>query len=109
MRESLFLFEEIANCRFFKNTSIIIFFNKNDIFEEKIKKVDLKCCFPNYTGGKNYKPAIDYIVGTFLATNKNRNRQIYTRVTCATDTKFEFFIFFCFFNVLFICCVDFLQ
>jgi hypothetical protein len=87
MKESIILFEEICNCRYFKNTSIIIFFNKSDLFEQKIKKIDLNVCFNDYKGGKNQKQAIDYIKDTFLKTNKNRNRQIYTRVTCATDTE----------------------
>lgn len=50
MRESMLLFDEICNCRYFKETSIIIFFNKRDLFAEKIKKTDLKVCFPDYTG-----------------------------------------------------------
>ena len=37
--------------RWFENTSIILFLNKKDLLEEKLKKgVDMKCCFPNYTG-----------------------------------------------------------
>ena len=37
--------------RWFENTSIILFLNKKDLLEEKLKKgVDLKCCFPSYTG-----------------------------------------------------------
>ena len=87
MRESLLLFDEICNCRYFKSTSIIIFFNKKDLFEEKIKKVDLKCCFPDYTGGRKYDDAIKFIQARFLETNKSRQRQIYTHVTCATDTE----------------------
>jgi signal recognition particle receptor subunit beta len=50
MDESIALFAEIANCRYFKNTPLIIFFNKEDLFTEKIKKVDLKVCFPEYKG-----------------------------------------------------------
>eukprot|EP01027_Heterolobosea_sp_BB2_P022041 GEZU01032422.1.p1 GENE.GEZU01032422.1~~GEZU01032422.1.p1 ORF type:complete len:362 (+),score=94.00 GEZU01032422.1:268-1353(+) len=87
MRESLLLFDEICNCRYFRSTSIIIFFNKKDLFEEKIKRVDLKCCFPDYPGGKNYDNAVKFIQQKFLETNKSRARQIYTHVTCATDTE----------------------
>jgi guanine nucleotide-binding protein G(i) subunit alpha len=50
MRESMLLFDEICNCRYFKDTSIIIFFNKSDIFADKIKTTDLAVCFPDYTG-----------------------------------------------------------
>lgn len=86
MRESLLLFEEICNCRYFKATSFIIFFNKKDLFEQKIKQVDLTPCFPNYTGGKNYQTALDFIIERFLEKNRSRQRQIYTHTTCATDT-----------------------
>lgn len=50
MMESLLLFEEIVNLKYFRKTGFIVFFNKNDLFKEKIKKVDLKVCFPEYTG-----------------------------------------------------------
>lgn len=86
MRESLLLFEEICNVRYFKATSIIVFFNKKDLFQEKIKKTNLTTCFPDYTGGNNYQAALDCIMEKFLMKNRSRQRQIYTHVTCATDT-----------------------
>jgi hypothetical protein len=45
MAESLRLFHEICNSKWFTDTSMILFLNKKDIFEEKIEKVDLKVCF----------------------------------------------------------------
>jgi hypothetical protein len=48
MHESLTLFGDIINNRWFQNTSIILFLNKKDLFAEKIKRVDLRCCFPDY-------------------------------------------------------------
>lgn len=50
MKESLLLFDEICNSRWFADTSIILFLNKDDLFREKIKKVDLKVAFPDYNG-----------------------------------------------------------
>lgn len=50
MYESLKLFDSICNNKWFTNTSIILFLNKKDIFEEKIKKSPLSICFPEYTG-----------------------------------------------------------
>lgn len=50
MHESLKLFDSICNNKWFTNTSIILFLNKKDIFEEKIKKSPLTICFPEYTG-----------------------------------------------------------
>ena len=50
MDESLKLFDEICNSKWFAETSIILFLNKSDIFREKIKKVDLSSCFQTYKG-----------------------------------------------------------
>ena len=51
MLESLKLFKEICNSKWFVDTAMIIFLNKMDLFAEKIKTVDLTCAFPEYTGG----------------------------------------------------------
>jgi len=50
MQESLKLFDSICNNKWFTDTSIILFLNKKDLFEEKIKKSSLTVCFPEYTG-----------------------------------------------------------
>jgi hypothetical protein len=50
MKESLELFEEICNSKWFTKTAIILFLNKVDLFVEKIKKVELSVLFPDYTG-----------------------------------------------------------
>lgn len=50
MQESLKLFDSICNNKWFTDTSIILFLNKKDLFEEKIKKSPLTFCFPEYTG-----------------------------------------------------------
>jgi len=51
MQESLKLFDSICNNKWFTDTSIILFLNKKDLFEEKIKKSPLTICFQEY-GGK---------------------------------------------------------
>lgn len=86
IHESIELFEEICNCRYFPNTPIIIFFNKVDIFEEKIKTVDLKCAFPEYTGGCNSKNAYEFIKKKFEEQDKSKDRHLIPERTTATDT-----------------------
>lgn len=44
------LFDSICNNKWFTDTSIILFLNKKDLFEEKIKKSPLTICYPEYTG-----------------------------------------------------------
>eukprot|EP01100_Stratorugosa_tubuloviscum_P007141 TRINITY_DN299_c0_g3_i1.p1 TRINITY_DN299_c0_g3~~TRINITY_DN299_c0_g3_i1.p1 ORF type:complete len:357 (+),score=125.81 TRINITY_DN299_c0_g3_i1:156-1226(+) len=87
MHESLQLFEETINGQWFANTPIILFLNKKDIFADKIKKIDMKMCFPNYRGGDEYESAVGYVTKKFKEKNKNTNREIYIHITCATDTQ----------------------
>jgi GTPase SAR1 family protein len=87
MSESLLLFDEICNSRWFVDTSVILFLNKMDLFREKVKRVDLNVCFPQYTGGLVFDKAADYIKGQFEAKNRHKEqKQIYMHLTCATDT-----------------------
>lgn len=87
MQESLELFEEICNSKWFNNTAIIIFFNKMDLFKKKISKVDIKCLFPDYQGGLDSEKALEYIKGAFLFKNKNPRKNLFVHYTCATDTE----------------------
>ncbi|KAG7244678.1 hypothetical protein INR49_029697, partial [Caranx melampygus] len=49
MHESMKLFDSICNNKWFTETSIILFLNKKDLFEEKITRSPLTICFPEYT------------------------------------------------------------
>ena len=53
MIESLKLFDSIVNNEWFTDTSVILFLNKKDLFEEKIPVSPLTICFPEYAG--NYE------------------------------------------------------
>lgn len=50
MIESMKLFDSICNNKWFVETSIILFLNKKDLFEDKISKSPLTICFPEYQG-----------------------------------------------------------
>jgi len=85
MEEALNLFDEICNSRWFKKTSMILMLNKRDLFAEKIQKVPLTKCFPDYPGPNTYEGATKYIQEQFETRNKNPDKQIYSHITCATD------------------------
>ncbi|KAI2661672.1 Guanine nucleotide-binding protein G(t) subunit alpha-2 [Labeo rohita] len=88
MHESLHLFNSICNHRFFATTSIVLFLNKKDLFQEKIKKVHLSICFPEYDGPNTYDDASNYIKAQFQDLNMKKGvKEIYAHMTCATDTK----------------------
>ena len=55
MTESMKLFDSICNNKWFVDTSIILFLNKKDLFEEKIRHSQLSVCFPEYKGMSNVK------------------------------------------------------
>uniref|UniRef100_A0A1B6C3R0 Guanine nucleotide-binding protein G(I) subunit alpha n=1 Tax=Clastoptera arizonana TaxID=38151 RepID=A0A1B6C3R0_9HEMI len=94
MIESMKLFDSICNSKWFVETSIILFLNKKDLFEEKISKSPLTICFPEYTGSNTYEEAAAYIQMKFENLNKRKDqKEIYTHFTCATDTNNIQFVF----------------
>nr|ARF06923.1 guanine nucleotide-binding protein G(i) subunit alpha [Eptatretus cirrhatus] len=94
MHESMKLFDSICNNKWFTDTSIILFLNKKDLFEEKIAKSPLAICFPEYAGSNTYEEAAAYIQCQFEDLNKRKDtKEIYSHFTCATDTKNVQFVF----------------
>lgn len=94
MTESMALFDQISNNKWFVNTSIILFLNKKDLFAEKIRKSPLNICFPEYTGENSYEEAAAYIQVKFEELNAMKDsKEIYTHFTCATDTRNVQFVF----------------
>ncbi|KAJ8370230.1 hypothetical protein SKAU_G00102580 [Synaphobranchus kaupii] len=75
----------------------MLFLNKKDLFQEKIKKVHLSICFPDYDGqcppqcqlGPNtYEDASSYIKSQFEELNMKKGvKEIYSHMTCTTDTQ----------------------
>ena len=50
MEESKALFKTIITYPWFQQSSIILFLNKTDLLEEKIKKSNLASYFPDFEG-----------------------------------------------------------
>jgi len=85
--EALNLFEEICNSQWFRETAMILFLNKRDLFTEKIKKVPLSKFFPDYTGDDSFEHCSAYLQWQFESRNHTPEaKQVYTHITCATDT-----------------------
>ena len=103
--ESLKLFEEMVNNKYFAKTNICIFYNKNDLFIEKVQQRFLACTsfesdtpqvpvhnfskFHKYDGPNTADAVRKHICGCFESLNKSdaKQRAVYTHVTCATDTE----------------------
>lgn len=87
LTESLDLFEGIANLPWFEKASIILFLNKNDLFEEKVLKIDIQDYHPEYTGGLNYDNGLTWIQEEYYDRNENEEKTLYCHVTDATNTQ----------------------
>jgi len=87
-------FETVCNDKFLSNTSILLFLDNKDKFEEKIMTYSLSNCFPEYNGIDNYEEAAEYIQLKFEEQNKCPNdKEIITHFTCETDmAKVQFLI-----------------
>lgn len=110
MDEAVLLFDEVCNLKHFRETSMILFLNKNDLFREKLKTVPVRLVDgPNkrYEDFKGpyvqigtpqaefgdpayeaaYEAARDFFLQLFLRRNQQPNKEVYHHVTCATDTN----------------------
>lgn len=89
MCESLALFELINNYPWFKESSVILFLNKTDLFDEKIQKSYLGDYFSAFTGEKGNKEAAkQFILEMFQSVSPDSdNRRIFPHFTQATDTE----------------------
>jgi GTPase SAR1 family protein len=97
MQEAINLFGQICNEDWFRDTSIILFMNKMDLFEEKIKTVNPKDVtapdgskpWDDFTGELgDVQAGLDYFGQKFLAMNMAPETHSVTKHnTCATDTN----------------------
>ena len=93
MKESINVFQQICNHRFFIDSPMILFLNKKDVFEEKIVYSPISKCFPEYDDeNKGYKEASEFILLQFKKQNKSE-RHIFFHFTNAKDPENVNFIF----------------
>ncbi|XP_076000512.1 guanine nucleotide-binding protein subunit alpha-13b [Genypterus blacodes] len=89
LSESLNIFETIVNNRVFSNVSIILFLNKTDLLEEKVKQVSIKDYFPEFSGDLGSLADVQrFLVECFR--NKRREQQqkpLYYHFTTAINTE----------------------
>lgn len=92
MEESLKLFSEICNSRWFDKTPIILFLNKLDLFQVKIQEVPLERFFSNYSGGHDEKKALEYIRARYSERAKDLDK-LFIHETIAVSTENMRFVF----------------
>ncbi|KAL0950556.1 hypothetical protein HGRIS_007360 [Hohenbuehelia grisea] len=91
MQDAMTIWDSICHSQWFKQTSIILFLNKNDLFERKIPNSDIKNFFPDYDGEPgDVKTGRDYFKRRFAKlaqkAGRSKEREIYIHITTATDT-----------------------
>lgn len=88
MHEALMLFDSICNSQWFKRTSMILFLNKIDVFQRKIKSSPVSKFFPDFSGDdNNLDETKAFFRIRFERLNKDPGKIVYTHYTDATDTK----------------------
>lgn len=89
LKESVELFANIWKNRWLEKVSIILFLNKEDLLEEKIRIKPLPAEeFPDYTGGNNPDLAKQYIKDLFMKIGKEtEDKRVYPHFTTAISTE----------------------
>ncbi|EIW86083.1 guanine nucleotide-binding protein alpha-2 subunit [Coniophora puteana RWD-64-598 SS2] len=92
MQDAMTIWDSICHSQWFKQTSIILFLNKNDLFEKKIAHSDIKNFFPDFEGESgDPKAGRDYFRKRFTKlaqkAGRGKEREIYIHTTTATDTE----------------------
>ncbi|KIO31398.1 hypothetical protein M407DRAFT_19543 [Tulasnella calospora MUT 4182] len=94
MAEALTLFDAVVNSRWFTKSSIILFLNKIDLLQEKLRARNspIRDIFEDYSGpddgsDADFDYACEYFRRLFLARNQSSHKRLITHLTCATDTK----------------------
>merc|ERR1712212_664371 len=87
MVDALELFGKTVNDEHFINSAVIVFFNKRDLFEEKIQKLPITTspAFADFDREDpcSFMDTTEFVKFKFLAQNRNQNRTIYTHICCA--------------------------
>lgn len=91
-QEALDVFEKICNNKIFENTPMLLFLNKTDLLQEKLKSENngFQKSFPDFNGDDTkFEECAQYLEDLFLSKKKNPtpDKKVFTYRTCATDTQ----------------------
>ncbi|KAJ3313423.1 hypothetical protein HDV04_001852 [Boothiomyces sp. JEL0838] len=94
MSDSITLFADIVNHPLLYKQNFVLFMNKKDLFEKKVKTIPIRKHFPEFDGkpflksGKQHSAShgIKFFKNKFL-TQVKEEKDITTLVTCCTDTE----------------------
>jgi len=88
LSESCNIFETIVNNRAFSHISIILFLNKTDLLEEKIRTVDISDYFEQFHGDPRSLTDVQrFLVTLFDKRRTDRSQLLFHHFTTAVDTR----------------------
>merc|ERR1719385_497043 len=87
MSDSIQLFGTICNNEYFKETAMILFLNKRDLFAEKIKNVAITECpeFAHYNGPQASYDSTTAFIKKIFEGQSEHDKSIFTHLTCAVE------------------------
>eukprot|EP00043_Microstomoeca_roanoka_P029251 m.21270 g.21270 ORF g.21270 m.21270 type:complete len:348 (-) comp9068_c0_seq1:438-1481(-) len=87
MKESVALFAQIIGYWWFRETSFVLFLNKQDLLAEKVKRSSLKQHFPEFKGkDEDYESARQFIQDLYFR-EKPETHELFVHFTTATNTE----------------------
>ena len=87
LKDSLECFKQCINLDVFQKKNIFLVFTKKDLFEKKIKKIELKYTFPEFKDENTSENAFNFIKQQFLNQEKNDSNRIKVFSVCTLDQK----------------------
>ncbi|CAG5898516.1 guanine nucleotide-binding protein subunit alpha-13b [Menidia menidia] len=89
LSESLSIFETIVNNRVFNNVSIILFLNKTDLLEQKVKQVSIRDYFREFSGDPSSLADVQlFLVECFRKKRREAlQKPLYHHFTTAINTE----------------------
>uniref|UniRef100_A0A0B6ZCR3 Uncharacterized protein n=1 Tax=Arion vulgaris TaxID=1028688 RepID=A0A0B6ZCR3_9EUPU len=86
IHDAMRVFQTVTSYAGFIRSPIILFLNKKDIFQQKLKKVPLTVAFPEYTGKNEFSEACQFIQQKFESFVTHAPERLAVHITNATDT-----------------------
>ncbi len=87
MRDAIELFRDIVTNELLKKTCIILFLNKLDLLERKMKHAPIQWYFSDFPSEEcTLRSATQYFKHAFLSQQEGYRRRLYCHFTTSTDT-----------------------
>ncbi|XP_017482889.1 PREDICTED: guanine nucleotide-binding protein subunit alpha homolog [Rhagoletis zephyria] len=90
LEESKNIFDTIVNNNTFKGISIILFLNKTDLLEQKVRnpETDIRWFYPQFSGNPHSLLDVqNFTLQMFMSVHKSPQSRIYHHFTTAIDTR----------------------